>query len=97
MAARPQEKPKRQRTCIGCGATSDKTALLRIVRTSDGAAQVDPKGRMAGRGAYVCSQECFEKAARTSKLQRALKMKIDDDQVISIAAQVSSAFADAQA
>ena len=46
-----QQKAKRQRTCIACGAQGDKVGLLRIVRAADGTARFDASGRMPGRGA----------------------------------------------
>ena len=42
---------KRQRSCIACGAQADKTGLLRIVRTPEGAVAFDAAGRAPGRGA----------------------------------------------
>lgn len=57
--------------------------MLRIMRvsidesTSD--VEIDPSGRGAGRGVYVCSVECLEKACKTRVLERALRMKIDPD------------------
>ena len=44
---------KRERTCISCGAKSDKLTLMRIVRRADGSVEFDPTGRIPGRGAYV--------------------------------------------
>ncbi|MBO4365110.1 MAG: YlxR family protein [Eggerthellaceae bacterium] len=70
--------PKRIRTCICCGAKSTKTSLHRIVRTPAGQVEYDPKGRSPGRGAYVCSLECFERACKTRKIDRALKMSVDE-------------------
>ena len=72
-----QQTTKRQRTCIGCGLTQAKGRLARIVRT-DGGAVFDPTGRMAGRGAYVCSSTCLAQASKTRKLERALRCKVTD-------------------
>ena len=72
-----QTKPKRQRTCIGCGATQTKGAFLRIVRTEDGPV-LDPVGRKPGRGAYVCTGACLAQARKTRKLERALRCKVTD-------------------
>ena len=68
---------KRQRTCIGCGAKSDKVQLKRIVRTADGSVRYDATGRVPGRGAYVCSTECLAGAIASRKLQRALKCVVE--------------------
>ena len=72
-------KEKRARTCIGCGKQSDKVTLLRIVRSPEGEVSFDKSGRAAGRGAYVCSIECFDKARKQRKLQRALKVSVEEN------------------
>jgi predicted RNA-binding protein YlxR (DUF448 family) len=47
------------------------------VRTPDGKVVVDPTGKMAGRGAYVCnSEECRRVAFDKGSLQRALEVPI---------------------
>ena len=66
---------KKQRTCVACGATDTKRALLRIVRSPLGVVSFDPSGRAPGRGAYVCSAECFAAARKAGKLDRALRTK----------------------
>lgn len=71
-----EAKPKRQRTCIGCGKQSDKVELARIVKTGEGV-KFDATGRVPGRGAYVCSVKCLETALTSRKLQRALRCGID--------------------
>ena len=66
------------RTCVVCGAKSDKRALTRVVRTDDGI-QVDLKGKMDGRGAYLCEQpSCWSAAAEGNALARALRMTLTD-------------------
>ena len=66
------------RTCVACGCTSGKRALVRFVRTGDGAASLDASGRASGRGAYVCPERaCFDAARRKRALERALRIKID--------------------
>ena len=74
----PIQSNKRQRTCIACGATQQKGAFHRIVRTAEGAAAFDPTGRAAGRGAYVCTGACLAAAKKTRKLERALRCKVTD-------------------
>ena len=72
---------KRQRTCIACGSKADKVQLHRIVRKADGTVAFDPTGRMAGRGAYVCSAKCLENAMKKRKLQNALRSEITTEQM----------------
>ena len=76
-----EQAKKRQRTCIGCGKQADKVELHRIVRKPDGGIAFDASGRMAGRGAYVCSARCLENAVGKRKLQRALRCELQEDQV----------------
>ena len=63
-----------QRTCIGCRAVRDKTALLRLVRAADGRVAVDRRGAASGRGAYVCAElECLKKALAKGRLDHAFR------------------------
>jgi predicted RNA-binding protein YlxR (DUF448 family) len=66
-----------QRTCVGCREVLPKRSLIRIVRSPDGV-QVDPTGKLAGRGAYLHEQRsCWERAMKGS-LAHALKMELTD-------------------
>lgn len=67
---------KQQRTCICCGNQRGKGRLHRFVRSAAGRVAFDPTGRAAGRGAYVCSTECLQKACKTRRLERALRISI---------------------
>ncbi len=68
------------RTCCACGAVGGKTAFLRVVRTSEGEVEIDPTGKVPGRGAYLCREaSCLSKARRTRRLERALRVTIDED------------------
>ncbi len=50
---------------------------MRIVRTPDGAVEVDTTGKKAGRGAYLCrSVSCVQTALKAKKLERALKVPL---------------------
>ncbi len=81
----PREQPKRQkhqplRTCLGCGAKRPKKELVRVVRLPSGAIEVDPSGRRAGRGAYVCPDGgCLKAAVKGKKLERALDAPVPDE------------------
>lgn len=66
-----------QRMCIGCRQMKDKKELVRVIRTPEGSAEMDPTGRKNGRGAYLCRDAgCLEKAVRSRALERALKTEI---------------------
>lgn len=48
-----------------------------MVRTPDGSIQVDPRGKQAGRGAYVCaSRPCWDVVLAENRLGRALKCNV---------------------
>ncbi|WP_028505062.1 YlxR family protein [Ruminococcus sp. FC2018] len=58
------------RMCVGCGEMKPKKELIRIVTDSEGTVSVDPTGKKAGRGAYICkSTECLKKAGKSKKLR----------------------------
>jgi uncharacterized protein len=62
------------RTCVACRQTDEKRDLLRVVRQPDGSVVYDPKGKMSGRGAYVCaSTTCIAQARKRKGLERSLK------------------------
>ena len=67
------------RMCVACREMKPKKELLRVVRTPEGAVEVDRTGRKNGRGAYLCGTvDCLNKAVKTRALERALQQKIDD-------------------
>ena len=86
------DQPKRVRTCIACGARSTKGGMVRVVRMPNGAIVLDEKGRAAGRGAYVCSQACFEKACATHRFDRALKTNITAEDYERLSHEASNLF-----
>ncbi len=85
---RPPHVP--QRTCVACRQARTKSELLRIVRTPTGEIAVDPSGKSAGRGAYICRNEkCAEQAVKQKKLTRALGVPVGDDVLDSIRKSLS--------
>ena len=68
-----------QRTCVGCREVLPKRTMIRIVRTADGV-QIDPTGKLAGRGAYLHDRRgCWERGLKGA-LARALKANINPDE-----------------
>jgi predicted RNA-binding protein YlxR (DUF448 family) len=66
--------------CVGCQELKSKKDLLRVVRTPEGEVVLDPTGKRAGRGAYMCrSEQCLTKAFKEKRLERALKHQIGED------------------
>ena len=63
---------------------------MRLVRTPDGTVTVDPTGRLAGRGAYVCHTEaCLDKAIAKGALSRALRAQLPADLRASLAGSLT--------
>jgi predicted RNA-binding protein YlxR (DUF448 family) len=65
------------RTCVACRTERTKRDLTRIVRTPDRQVVLDPGGRLAGRGAYVCPDgDCLQRAIKKGALARALEIPL---------------------
>ena len=65
-----------QRTCLGCREVKDQGALIRVVRSPDNEVLVDLKGRLPGRGAYVCMQRsCIDEAVRKRQFDRTFRQQ----------------------
>ncbi len=79
-----------QRTCIGCRTVRPKRDLVRIVRTPQGAIQLDVTGKQSGRGAYICpSQACIEQAFKRKLLEKALETSIDTETIERLRGEVA--------
>ena len=67
------------RMCLGCGEMKPKRELIRAVKTPEGDVLLDLTGKKSGRGAYICrSLECFKKAKKARRFEKAFSMQIDD-------------------
>lgn len=74
---RKKKIPERQ--CLGCNEHKPKSELLRVVRMPNGEVCLDFKGKVSGRGAYICHDaECLKKARRSKRLERNLECEIPD-------------------
>lgn len=70
------------RTCVACMTTKPKRDLVRIVRTVDGTLLIDQRGKVSGRGAYLCPRdECVQSALKSHRLERALKVELSPDMI----------------
>ena len=75
----PRARRRPVRTCVACGRRADKRELVRIAASPKGVI-VDPSGRAAGRGAYVCgSGDCTVATLRRGRLEHNLRTKLSDD------------------
>jgi len=79
----PKQKPVRkkhvpQRTCVGCREVLPKRTLIRVVRAGE-TVQVDPTGKLAGRGAYLHDRRaCWERGLKGA-LAHALKTELTEE------------------
>ena len=73
----PRPKHVPQRTCVACREQLAKRSLIRIVRTTEGAVEIDPTGKKNGRGAYLHDRRsCWERGLGKGLLARALNVEI---------------------
>lgn len=71
----PKKIPIRQ--CVACRERREKPQLVRVVRTPEGEIVIDRRGKMSGRGAYLCpNADCLARAIKTKALSRALECEI---------------------
>ena len=91
----PKKIPMRQ--CVGCREMKPKKELIRVVRSPEGAVSLDFKGKLPGRGAYVCPDaECLKRAKRSKALERAFSAPLPEDVWQALEAQMKEGPADAQ-
>ena len=73
----PKVKKIPQRQCVGCREMKNKRDLIRVVRSPEGTISLDFKGKLPGRGAYVCPDPaCLAKARKSRALERAFETAI---------------------
>ena len=88
----PKVKKIPQRQCVGCREMKDKKALLRVVRSPEGAVSLDFGGKKPGRGAYVCHNvECLKKARTSRALERAVETAIPPEVYDAMEAELGGA------
>ena len=70
------------RECVACRGHFEKKQLIRVVRKPDGEVEVDTRGKVSGRGVYLCKNEkCLEKAIKSNALSRALEAPVGPEAV----------------
>ena len=71
------EKKKPVRQCLGCRERKAKRELIRVVRSPAGEIGLDFRGKLPGRGAYLCpDMQCLKKAVKSRALERAFSAQI---------------------
>lgn len=64
---------------MGCRETKAKKDLIRLVG-SGSLVEIDPEGKKAGRGAYLClKRECWEAGLKGNRLEYALRTKLTSE------------------
>jgi hypothetical protein len=74
----PKTIPIRQ--CIGCREQKPKPEMIRVVRSPQGEVSLDFRGKVSGRGAYLCRDAaCLKRAIKSRALERALNVAIPQE------------------
>ena len=77
------------RQCVACREHREKALLARVVRKPDGQVVYDGRGKVPGRGAYLCRNvACLERAVRSKALSRALEVEIPEEMFDTLRAQM---------
>ncbi len=84
-----KQKKLPMRMCLGCQEMKPKRELVRIVKNKENEISIDRVGKKPGRGAYICnSMECFEKAKKGKKFERAFEAPINEEIYIELRQQL---------
>ena len=76
----PKTKKIPMRMCIACREMKPKAEMTRVVKTADDEIYLDPTGKAAGRGAYVCSNaDCLKQLSGKKLLHKAFSANVGDE------------------
>ena len=71
----PKKTPMRQ--CVACREMKPKAELIRVVKSPEGVIGLDFRGKLPGRGAYLCGQStCLARARKSKALERAFATQL---------------------
>ena len=91
----PKKIPLRQ--CTGCREMKPKKELIRVVRSPEGEVSLDFKGKLPGRGAYVCpAEDCLARARKSRALERAFSAQLPAEVYEALELQMKEGDKDAQ-
>ena len=80
MSAKDGKRHVPLRSCVICGRKTAKAELLRIAATPQRMVEVDPAGRLPGRGAYVCRDgSCSRGSLSRRRVEYALRTGLKSD------------------
>ena len=81
------------RTCVSCGSKRAKRELTRIVASPDGGAEVDPSGKLPGRGAYLCRVGgCAQEPPDRGRLEYALRVRLSELELAGIRSAIETIY-----
>ena len=79
------------RSCVNCGNRTAKGELIRIVATPQGRVEIDPTGKLPGRGAYLCADgKCVQASLKRGRIDYALRTKLKDEEWAKVASLISA-------
>lgn len=88
----PVQKKQPERQCVGCRTMFPKRDLIRVVKSPTGEINLDARGKLPGRGAYLCpSKACLARARKSKALERAFSVSIPDAVYAALEAQMDEA------
>lgn len=89
----PKKIPMRQ--CVGCREMKPKKDLIRVVKSPEGQVSLDFRGKLPGRGAYVCPDSaCLARARKSRALERAFETALPPEVWQALEEQMKEAPAD---
>jgi predicted RNA-binding protein YlxR (DUF448 family) len=69
-----------QRSCVACGGVKPKRELVRLVKVPGGGVEIDPSGKKAGRGAYLCpAADCWQAGLKKGRLDYVLRTRLSEE------------------
>ncbi|QAR33081.1 DUF448 domain-containing protein [Geovibrio thiophilus] len=84
-----------ERSCVACGKTADRPDLLRFVTDGEGKAIYDRKGKLPGRGVYLCfDEECLRLAAKKNLFAKGFKENINRKEYAQLLEEIKTVTAD---
>ena len=91
----PKKIPMRQ--CVGCREMKKKKELIRVLRSPEGQVSLAFRGKLPGRGAYVCpNPACLAKARKSKALERAFSAPLPEEVYQALEEQMKEVPQDAQ-
>ena len=84
------------RRCVGCMTSFPKKDIVRLV-SADGKMIIDTKGKMNGRGAYLCrSLDCFDMAVKKKRFSYALGGQMTPEEIKTFREEYATMILDAE-